>query len=64
MVQYMPKWVRLGNVGRLCQQVYDDFGVVGGLEDMAVCLVLVPQQRCVNKIAVMRYRHLAATVFT
>ena len=63
MVENVPQRVGLVLVGRLGQQMNDDLGVAGGLEDAAVGLVFVPQQAGVDQVAVVGDRDLSPRVF-
>ena len=49
-------------MSRLRKQMDNYFSIRGGLENASVRLILVPQQRRIYKIAVMRHRHLPPRV--
>lgn len=53
MVEHVVQWSVLMLVRRLGQQVNNHFGVAGRLKDVAVFLILAPQQRCVDEVPIV-----------
>jgi len=62
MPQHMPKGIGLAYMRGFGHKVNYDLGIAGGFEDMAVSLILIPQQGGIDDVAIMRYRDLSPRI--